>query len=106
MPKKVVKKQKTQKVTKLNLGCGHVKMPGYLGVDINPNAEYVDITHDLNKFPYPFKESSVDEIFMDHVMEHLDDPLSVVQELYRITKPEGTLIIKTPHFSCTWIHPG
>ena len=99
--------QKTkQKSIKLNLGCGHTKIPGFLGVDINPNAEYVDKTHDLNKFPYPFKESSVDEVYMDHVLEHLDDPLNVIQELYRITKPNVTLRIKTPHMSCTWLHPG
>lgn len=100
------KKKKDNNSLKLNLGCGHTKFPGYLGVDINPNAEYVDVSHDLNKFPYPFKESSVDEVFMEHVLEHLDDPLSVIQELYRISKPGGILKIKTPHFSCTWIHPG
>lgn len=101
--KKISKKQKT---VKLNLGCGHTKLPGYIGVDINPNAEFVDVSHNLNVFPYPFKESSVDEVFMEHVLEHLDDPLNVIQELYRISKPGGILKIKTPHFSCTWIHPG
>lgn len=101
-----MKAMKKGSLLKLNLGCGHTKYPGYLGVDNNKNAEFVDIVHDLNKFPYPFKANSVDEVLMDHVLEHLDDPLLVIQELYRICKKDAIIRIKVPHFSCTWLHPG
>ena len=55
----------------LDLGCGNRKKPGAIGVDINPNAQ-ADIIHDLNKFPYPFEDSTFDEIYADNTIEHLE----------------------------------
>jgi len=33
-----------------------------------------DVEHDLNKFPYPFKDESFDEVLLFHVLEHLENP--------------------------------
>ena len=90
---------------KLNLGCGQRKIDGFIGVDNNPNVT-AEIVHDLNKFPYPFADNSVDEIIMDHVFKHLNDPIKVIIESYRISKDDAKIKIKTPHFSCNWLHPG
>ena len=90
---------------KLNLGCGQRKIDGFIGVDSNLNVT-ADIAHDLNKFPYPFADNSVDEIIMDHVLEHLNDPIKIIIELYRISKDGAKIKIKAPHFSCNWLHPG
>ena len=38
----------------LELGCGTTKIPNAISVDINPFSK-ADVIHDLNKFPYPFK---------------------------------------------------
>lgn len=99
-------KKISKKHLRLNLGCGHTRYPGLLGVDNNPNAEYVDLTCDLEAYPYPFSDNSVSEILMDHVLEHLDNPLKVIQELYRISENGSVWTINTPHFSCNWLHPG
>ncbi|GFP28280.1 class I SAM-dependent methyltransferase, partial [Candidatus Hakubella thermalkaliphila] len=69
---------------RLNLGCGQVRLPGFIGVDNNPNATAADIVHDLNCFPYPFADNSVGEVIMNHVLEHLDSPIKLLIELYRI----------------------
>lgn len=90
---------------KLNLGCGNILMKGYINVDNNSNCK-PDIVHDLNKYPYPFKDNYFNEIYLDHVIEHLDNPLLVLQELYRISKKNCIILIKCPHFSCNWLHPG
>ena len=90
---------------KLNLGCGKTKIRGFTGIDNNPNVA-ADVVYDLNKFPYPFTDNSADEIIMDHIIEHLDDPIKVIIELYRICKDGAKIKIKTPHFSCNWLHPG
>lgn len=90
---------------KLNLGCGNKKLEGFLNVDSNMNCR-PGMAVDLNVTPYPFEDSWFSEINMDHVLEHLNDPIAVVLELHRISAAGGILVIRCPHFSCNWLHPG
>ncbi|OGG01669.1 hypothetical protein A2Z33_05505 [Candidatus Gottesmanbacteria bacterium RBG_16_52_11] len=83
----------------LNLGCGLVRIPGTIGVDRIMIEDFVDIVHDLNDIPYPFQKNSVDEIHMYHVLEHLINPVQVLEEIHRILKPGGLLHLRVPHFS-------
>jgi SAM-dependent methyltransferase len=86
----------------LDAGCGFRKYQGndgdtVIGLDyINKTA---DITHNLNKFPYPFKDNEFDMVWCNQVLEHLDNPIKVVEELWRITKPGGKVLINVPHYS-------
>ena len=82
---------------KLNLGCGKRIKKGWINVDI-AKIDGIDIVHDLNKFPYPFNDCSVDYILLDNVLEHLDNPLAVMNECYRILKNGGKIKINVPHF--------
>jgi predicted SAM-dependent methyltransferase len=82
---------------KLDIGCGTSKKEGFLGVDILELPD-VNVVHDLNVFPYPFKDSEVDEIWMDQVLEHLNEPLKVIEELYRICKNGASITIGVPYF--------
>ncbi|MBN1162194.1 class I SAM-dependent methyltransferase [Patescibacteria group bacterium] len=82
----------------LNLGCGDKKLKGAVNVD-KSNLHNVDIVHDLNIIPYPFPDAHADEIHMYHVLEHLDDPIAVMEEVHRILKPGGILYLRVPHFS-------
>ncbi|MBY0404521.1 MAG: class I SAM-dependent methyltransferase, partial [Cyanobacteria bacterium] len=60
-----------------------------------------EIHHDLETFPWPWADSSVDEIVMNHVLEHLgretDIYFGIIKELYRISKPNGLIRINVPH---------
>ena len=88
---------------KLNLGCGLSPKPGYVNVDCN--ARYpVDVVHDLDVYPWPFSDDEFERIELDHVLEHLSDVRPVLTELYRITKPGGTVRIRVPHFSRGFTH--
>ena len=91
---------------RLNVGSGRRRIPGFLSVDDNPTAGHVDVVHDLNVFPWPFADSSVSDVIMDHALEHLDDTIRVIQELYRICANQARLHIMVPHLSCAWSHPG
>ena len=82
---------------KLNLGCGPDKKEGYIGVD-KVKLPTVDVVHDLNVYPYPFKDNSVDEIYCSHILEHLDDFIKTMEELWRICKPDALIIIKAPYY--------
>ncbi|MDB5244605.1 MAG: hypothetical protein JWN18_475 [Parcubacteria group bacterium] len=88
---------------KLDLGSGLRKNEGFLTVDWT-NDTHPDIVWDLNEFPYPWGDGSVDEIEMSHCLEHLDKAFLVMKELHRILSPEGILHIKVPHFSRGFTH--
>lgn len=83
----------------LNLGCGKVRIPNSIGVDRVKIENYVDVVHDLDITPYPFKANSIDEIHFYHVLEHLQQPIKKLEELHRILKPGGVIYMRVPHFS-------
>jgi SAM-dependent methyltransferase len=82
----------------LDLGCGRHKAPGAVGLDRSPETA-ADVIADLDRFPYPFRDSSFDRIVCRDVLEHLADTLAVMGELHRIGRPGGRVEIRTPHFS-------
>ena len=83
---------------RLHLGAGEDLKGDYINLDLY-KSKGVDIVHDLNKYPYPFKDNEVDEILCNYIIEHLDDPYKVLLELHRISKAGAIIKIKVPHFS-------
>jgi len=83
---------------KLNLGCGLDIRKGWVNLDAI-KTKGVDVIHNLNKYPYPFKDDTFDEIFASHIIEHLPDTVSFIKEIWRISKPNAKIIIKTDHYS-------
>ena len=85
---------------KLNLGCGSKLLTGYTNVD-KFDFYKPDLLHDLEKFPYPFQDNSVDEIILSHVLEHLGQAPetfnNIIKELYRVCKNETIINISVPH---------
>lgn len=85
----------------LDIGCGVRKRCGAIGMDINPRVS-PDVLHDLNEIPYPFKDSTFNEIYADNIIEHLNDIIKVVEELHRIGKPGALVKIFVPYFRAKW----
>lgn len=83
---------------KLNLGAGKSRMDGYLSVDSIP-FEGLDVVTDLRK-PWPWKDSSVSNIHMSHVLEHFtgEERVHIFNEMYRVLAPTGQAYIITPHW--------
>lgn len=81
----------------VDLGCGNKKHPNAIGVDLNSRVN-PDVVHNLNEFPYPFEDESIDMIYIDNTLEHLDDPLRVMEEIYRIVKIGGIVKVIVPYF--------
>ena len=84
----------------LDVGCSGRKLKGAVGMDIVQSSE-VDVVHDIEQKPWPFKEGEFDVVFMNHSLEHVDDVLSVLGEAHRILKGGGRLIVQVPHFRAT-----
>ena len=85
---------------KLNLGCGFSKPDGFVHVDMFEEC-HPDVVHDLETFPYPFEENSVDEILFNHSLEHIGQQssvfLKIMQEIYRICGDGALIKINVPH---------
>jgi SAM-dependent methyltransferase len=81
----------------LHMGPGREERFG-VAVD-NLRSVSPDVLVDLNRPPYPFKDSSFDAAYAFSVVEHLDNFFGVFGELHRILKPGGFVALLTPHFS-------
>lgn len=84
----------------LEIGAGPTTRPGVATLDINPTVK-PDILHNLDTIPWPISDSCFDAIYMFSVIEHVSDPLKVIEECHRILKPNGKIYLLTPHFSST-----
>ena len=82
----------------LDVGCGSAKTPGAIGLDVSGNSD-ADIIHDLNTFPYPIEDDSFDHVLMQDVLEHVREPIRVMEEMHRVLRPGARLQLRTPHFS-------
>lgn len=83
---------------KLNLGCGKHPKKGFINADLR-NYPLVDLKFDLNKTPYPLESNKYELVTMDYVLEHLDDIPKIIEEVFRILKPNGKFTIISPHYA-------
>jgi SAM-dependent methyltransferase len=82
----------------LDVGCGSAKVAGAVGLDISPDTQ-ADIVHDLDVFPYPIEDNQFDEILAQDVIEHVREPIKVIEELHRVARSGARIQLRTPHFS-------
>ena len=85
----------------LDIGCGENKVPGSIGIDFNSNIG-ADVVHDLNKFPYPFKSDFFDEVHIKDTLFLLDNPVHVMEEIYRVCKKHAKVVVVQPYFRSVW----
>lgn len=90
----------------LDIGCGIKKFPGAVGIDRLANTA-ADIVWDLDQFPWPVEAASFDQARMIHVVEHVGDVMRTMEEVHRLLKPGGTVLIETPHYTdfSSWCDP-
>jgi ubiquinone/menaquinone biosynthesis C-methylase UbiE len=85
----------------LEIGCGSGELSKYLknyvGIDISERTPFiVGDAQDL-----PFDDNSFDLILLLDLLEHTNDKL-VMNEVYRVLKPDGYVIITVPAFMFLW----
>jgi SAM-dependent methyltransferase len=95
----------------LEIGCGNGARLAQLvregwqvvGQEVDPkSAEYAFARHGVavlvgDLYTLGLEAESFDCILMNHVLEHLHDPVDVLQECRRLLKPGGRLVAVTPN---------
>ena len=79
---------------KINIGCGRKKMPDYINID-NRQEHKPDLLVNVDD-GLPFADSSVDEIYTSHFIEHVNDLVETMREFHRVLKPDGFVTIIYP----------
>lgn len=89
----------------LDVGCGIGDLLGYnkkiIGVDINPNtvaycknkgfdARLMEVDH------LPFQSETFECVVLDNVLEHIENPKPLLNEISRVLKKKGLLVIGVP----------
>jgi SAM-dependent methyltransferase len=83
---------------RLNLGCGTEIIKDCINCDII-KLKGVNKVFDIDKTPYKFKSNTFDEVYALSVLEHLTNIVDVMNEIHRILKQNGKVIISIPHFT-------
>lgn len=83
------------KELKLHLGCGNNKIKGWINIDKYRKADIKDDIIILKQF----KNETISEIYISHVIEHLEpeDFIIGLKRWYKILKIGGILIIRCPN---------
>jgi SAM-dependent methyltransferase len=91
----------------LDVGCGEMPFRGlinpaacYTGLDV-PQASDFGMRGDGEIFSFdgriiPFPDASFDNVLCTEVLEHAEDPLTLIAEMERVLKPGGTLLATIP----------
>lgn len=92
--------ESTPSPLRLDFGCGPHKREGFIGVDHSAFAG-VDVVCNLAADRWPWADSTVDEGYASHFLEHLTafERVHFFNELYRVLKPGAGCQIITPHWA-------
>ena len=111
---RIIEKSKTEKPKILDVGCGtggNLEMLAKFGA-----AEGVDVSDDALEFCHskglkahkglaeklPFADESFNIVTALDVVEHLDDDVAGLQEMYRVLKTGGAALVFVPAFMWLW----
>lgn len=83
---------------KLDLGSGGAGKSGYYSVD-HIALEGVDIVADLNQSLSLLPDNSVSHVHSRHALEHIENFLPLMKELWRVAQKDAHIEIIVPHFS-------
>lgn len=83
---------------KLNLGAGNDIRQGWSNHDFT-SLPGVDVVHDLDVYPWPFEDGSVEELLAANVLEHLDDLIPAIEEIHRVLEPGAIATVIVPYWN-------
>lgn len=83
---------------KLNFGCGPDIKEGWDNADIQKSPD-IQKSFDFNKFPYPLKKNQYKYVYISCLLEHIDFPEKVLNELWKSCKNDAIIEIIVPYYN-------
>jgi predicted SAM-dependent methyltransferase len=82
---------------RLHLGSAANRLSGWVNVDLLRPGRTLELYWDLRR-PLPFRDSSVDAVFAEHLLEHLSFPAGValLRECRRVLRLDGIVRVGVP----------
>ena len=100
----------------LDVGCGDGALTGLIRkklsatvVGIDTTALSIDLARKefarrrmigefavIDGYVYPFADAAFDAVVCSDVIEHVQDPAALLNEMWRVLAPEGVLVVTTP----------
>lgn len=90
---------------RLDIGC-RTQRRDVIGMDPY-HVPKTGVKADLN-VGLPLKDNCVDEVYAHHVLEHAQDLVAAMEEIWRVCKEGSLVYIRVPHASSpyvTWVDP-
>lgn len=82
----------------IDIGCGRRRRQGIIGID-RVALPTVDIVADL-ECGLPFlADDSVDVVYADSFLEHVENYELLMRDIHRVCRKDGVIHVKVPHFS-------
>jgi SAM-dependent methyltransferase len=79
---------------RLHIGSGQTRIDGFVNID---QIQSSDLCLDLNLNRLPFEDNSVDCVFSYHALEHFENYLFVLGEIWRVMQHGARLLIQVPY---------
>jgi predicted SAM-dependent methyltransferase len=93
-----VTEEHPKEIVAIDIGCGRRRRPGVIGIDQFPMPS-VDIVTDLERGLPFLQDSSVDLVYCDSFLEHVDNYVGLMRDIHRVCKPGALIRVNVPHFS-------
>ncbi len=92
-----------EKMKILDLGCGKMKIKGFIEGDVVVGLDSrklpgVDVVWNIEETPLPFSNNEFDYVNCSHILEHVQNFIPLMEELYRIIKNKGVIHIEVPNY--------
>ena len=81
----------------IDLGCGPHKRSGAFGFDWRPQPG-VNVACNIED-SLPLQSECADLVYMSHVIEHVSNFIGLMEEVYRVCKPDAAVEIVVPYYT-------
>ncbi len=82
----------------INIGCGNDIKEDFINIDKFP-LKGVDISCSFEANFLPFKDNLFSRVYAYNILEHIDNLINIMEEIWRVTKKDALINIRVPYWN-------